>query len=401
MSTTSIRLKTMNKGTTIAFDNSAKVWKTRYSFVPTRYAYLDKKLLSCQGPRGFGYDDKPLVWRHDEPSVGINKFYGEQFKSSLKTSFNKDLSANKLYKSLSVEGTTNLKGGENRFLGNSTSQKSHLRDATVGKLKEKGGILYADLGRGVKNSNSNVGMIGVIRGVSRLFSSPENGPIHGYTYDPSLIKLDIDFLSSSFTSSSEFKILTRLDSPGQTSLGSGISDIGSASYDGLEVRFASPSNPDASPKGPNYLILKDLGYNEGGDLIADFNGDGEVGVADLLELLIEFGTLDAEGSPFDLDGDGSVSVQDLLLYLNNFGDSGDFAEPSDGYLSALNAAIVEAQTEGRTLFAIIATPNKINGRDPKGQYADLFLDLGVDGSEDFELDVLNLNYEHTRLDHSS
>lgn len=390
----------MNKGTTIAFDNSGKVWKTRYSFVPTRYAYLDKKLLSCQGPNT-GVIDGSLVWRHDEPTAEINKFYGEQFKSSLKTSFNKDLSANKLYKSLSIEGTTNLKGGENRFLGNSTSQKSNLRDAAVGKLNEKGGILYADLGRGVKNSNSNVGMIGVIRGVSRLFSSPENGLIHGYTYDPSLVKLDIDFLSSSFTSSSEFKILTRLDSLGQTSLGPGISDIGSASYDDLEVRFASPSNPDASPKGPNYLILKDLGYNEGGDLIGDFTGDGEVSSADLLELLGQFGNFDAAGSPFDLDGDGSVSVGDVLGFLQNFGDSGNFGEPSDGYLSALNAAIEQAQAEGKTLFAIIATPNKINGRDPKGQYADLFLDLGVDGSEDFELDVLNLNYEHTRLDHSS
>ena len=389
----------MNKGTTIAFDNTGKVWKTRYSFVPTRYAYLDKKLLSCSGPRGGGYDNKPLIWRHDEKTEKINNFYGEQFRSSLKTSFNKDLSANKLYKSLSLEGTTNLKGGANRFLANSTSQKSHLRDATVGKLKEKGGILYADLGRGRQNSNSKVEIVGTITGVSRLFSSPEDENIYGYSYDPSLIKLDVSFLSSSFSSSSEFKILIGVDEPGNSTLEGGFTNISGRSYDDLEAKFTSP--PSGASRGASYLILRDLTYTEGGEAFGDIDGDGEIGVSDLIELLGQFGDISNTDDLLsgDFNEDGVVNIADILMFLASFG-QGD-TPPNYGFLLALQTLITVAQAQNQALFAFIATPNEINGRDPKGHYADLFLDLGVQGTEDFELDILNLNYEHTRLDHSS
>ena len=72
-----------------------------------------------------------------------------------------------------------------------------------------------------------------------------------------------------------------------------------------------------------------------------------------------------------------------------------------GYANLLNQAISAMEANNNLVFAVIATPSEINGRDPKGQYADLVLNLGDTGVEDFELDVLNLNYEPTRLDHSS
>ena len=385
----------MNKGTTVAFDNTGKVWKTRYSFVPTRYAYLDKKLLSCQGYRGVAYDNSALVWRHDEKSEGINKFYGEQFRSSLKSSFNKDLSANKLYKSLSLEGTTNLKGGLNRFLANSTTQKSHLRDASVGKLKEKGGILYADLGRGAKNSSSNVGVVGTIKGATALFSSPSDEDKYGYSYDPSLIKLDVDFISSNFTSSSDFKILIGLDSPGRVSLQGQLAQVGGRSYDDITSELTSAGGV---AKGKDFLILKGLTAVTDVALSTDLDSDGVVATGDLLLFLSQFGTI-GDDLTADFNEDGAVTAGDLLVILSQFGQSNVVG--TEGTLIILNAIIEAAAANGETPFAFIATPNKINGRDPKGQYADLFLNLGVYGSEDFELDVLNLNYEHTRLDHSS
>ena len=67
----------------------------------------------------------------------------------------------------------------------------------------------------------------------------------------------------------------------------------------------------------------------------------------------------------------------------------------------LNSIIAASEATGNLVLAVMVTPNEVNGRDPKGQYADLFLNLGESGTEDFELDILNLNYEHTRLDHSS
>ena len=49
----------------------------------------------------------------------------------------------------------------------------------------------------------------------------------------------------------------------------------------------------------------------------DIDGDGQVGIPDLLLLLADFGTCD--GSPADLDGDTCVGVPDLLILLSNFG----------------------------------------------------------------------------------
>jgi len=386
----------MNKGKTIAFDNTGKVWKTRYSFVPTRYAYLDKKLLSCQGYRGEAYDNSALVWRHDDKHEGINKFYGEQFRSSLKSSFNKDLSANKLYKSLSLEGTSNLKGGINRFLANSTTQKSQLRDASVGKLKEKGGILYADLGRGAQNSSSNAGMIGTLKGATALFSDPSEADKYGYSYDPNLIKLDVDFLSPNFTSSSEFKILIGLDIPGRTTLQGVLAQVGVKSYEEISSELISAGG---MAKGKDFLILRGIAGTPNNQS-TDINGNGIVDVNDLIQLLAQFSNF-AEGLTADFNVDGTVSTMDLLQLLSAFGGPGDGTGGTEGTVAIINTIINSAATSGETPFAFIVTPNKINGRDPKGQYADLFLNLGVWGSEDFELDVLNLNYEHTRLDHSS
>lgn len=49
----------------------------------------------------------------------------------------------------------------------------------------------------------------------------------------------------------------------------------------------------------------------------DLNGDGDVGVADLLELLAAWGTNPC--GPPDFDGDGDVGVSDLLVLLANWG----------------------------------------------------------------------------------
>jgi hypothetical protein len=49
----------------------------------------------------------------------------------------------------------------------------------------------------------------------------------------------------------------------------------------------------------------------------DINGDGTVGVDDLLIMLSQWGS--CSGCSGDLDGNGYVGVDDLLLLLSNFG----------------------------------------------------------------------------------
>lgn len=394
----------MNQGKTIAFGNSSKVWKTRYSFVPTRYAYLDKKLLSCENYYDSGTQENVIAWRHDEKARPINNFYGKQYKSALHTSFNKDLSANKLYKSLSLEGTENVKGGDSLFLANSTSQPSQLRDASVGKLKEKGGILYADLGRGMKSTRSNIETVAIVRKATPLFLDEDDSPKYGYEYDPQLIKLEVDFISKNFNSSNEFKVLlnTSADEAEAAQV-----EVAPA-YNDINARFESPGG---FSKGSNFIIVKDTTNTVEETVITNFdtNNDGIVQTQDLLDFILSFGLVegDTEYNPLlDSNFNGIIDTDDLLAFTSSFGDTS--YEPITetnvvfgGYANLLNQAISAMEANNNLVFAVIATPSEINGRDPKGQYADLVLNLGDTGVEDFELDVLNLNYEPTRLDHSS
>ena len=188
------------------------------------------------------------------------------------------------------------------------------------------------------------------------------------------------------------KILIGLDSPGRVSLQGQLAQVGGRSYDDISSELTSAGGV---AKGKDFLILKGLGAVTEVNLLGDLDDSGQIGSGDLINLLSAYG---GDGAA-DFDNDGVVTAADLLIFLTQFGQSSVVG--TEGTLIILNAIIETAAANGETPFAFIATPNKINGRDPKGQYADLFLNLGVYGSEDFELDVLNLNYEHTRLDHSS
>ena len=50
---------------------------------------------------------------------------------------------------------------------------------------------------------------------------------------------------------------------------------------------------------------------------ADLDGDGSVGISDLLALLAAWGT--DPGGPPDLDDDGTVGINDLLILLGSWG----------------------------------------------------------------------------------
>ncbi len=64
---------------------------------------------------------------------------------------------------------------------------------------------------------------------------------------------------------------------------------------------------------------KDLSFTVGA-IPGDLNGDGVVGVADLLILLANWGPCaDCDDCPADLDGNCTVGVSDLLILLVNWG----------------------------------------------------------------------------------
>lgn len=328
----------MIKAKTIGFDNSGKIWKTRYSFTPTNYAYLDKKMFTCKN----GSMTDELAWIHDAKDQPINNFYSNQYHSSLTASFNKDLSANKIYKSLSLEGTQNLKGGVSKFLANNTSEKSQARNAAVGTLSEKGGILYAPLGRNPRITKSNLKVAGVITGIERLYPALQEdwneeirygvNPIVNGVYQSRDCLIKTNFINGFRPASSDYKVYPVKQAT--TFINDYLNAAGEGGYDNLFSLFSS--RPSTSGKIPDGLIASPQG-----------------------------------------DVDAVNAVFELIPVINN--------EISNGIV----------------YYAYVVTPNKINGGDPKGQYADIELVFGNTGTEDFELDILNLNYERTSLDHSS
>ncbi len=86
--------------------------------------------------------------------------------------------------------------------------------------------------------------------------------------------------------------------------------------DGLEYVDASETlyqidgrNALNTPQGTAKLVRS----------MGDINGDGVVGAADLLSLLVSWGPCETGCCPADLDGNGSVGASDLLTLLVNWG----------------------------------------------------------------------------------
>jgi hypothetical protein len=72
------------------------------------------------------------------------------------------------------------------------------------------------------------------------------------------------------------------------------------------------------------LLLGAFGPCEPGEICpADFDGDGAVGVTDLLALIGRFGPCPGSTCPWDVDGDGMVGPADLLAVLSHPGPCAD------------------------------------------------------------------------------
>lgn len=143
---------------TVAFDNKNGFWKSTYSYQTTCFSDVDDVMLSyrevipSQTPRSGVF-----IHRDESP---INTFFGEQQPSLIGVTFNDNVSSNKIYKTISIEGGNISEGTISIFTANSDSQNT--KTASIGTVKDKGGILYADINGIAKNSQANVEVLGVV-----------------------------------------------------------------------------------------------------------------------------------------------------------------------------------------------------------------------------------------------
>ena len=438
---------------TFAFKNNNKYWVTRYSFRPNNYSTLNRDFftpnLTLLPQEGVQNQYSLQLWRHNPDSVKCS-YYGQVHPSSISFTFNESVSTNKIYKNLSIEGSlSNDQITSVGFRANDTKNPTQLRPTNIFNFTEKGPSLHANIGRKTQVSRANVKPIGILRGAYQIYY-PEQQSLNLYSgksisdvindedslatleaagqgylanqYNASAsvdsaatsnrIFLHVDFFSNYQASSARTKYtldpsaaleqgvsFSNVSAPFQ-SYGFGIdnspnrvtlrkttkvwSDV--TAYTDTNIEASGPVSTSGKLSLDGLFVAVDPG-SQNVTSLADLNQDGEVTVGDLLEFLVAFGE-DVTDSAADLNNDGVVNVPDLLLLLSEYGGS---SNNISAYLAGINIA---ASASPITLYAV--TPGTVDGEAARGNYADVTVNL----NGDFELDIVNLDYEPTTLDHS-
>ena len=444
---------------TFAFKNNNKYWVTRYSFRPNNYSTLNRDFftpnLTLLPQEGVQNQYSLQLWRHNPDSVKCS-YYGQVHPSSISFTFNESVSTNKIYKNLSIEGSlSNDQITSVGFRANDTKNPTQLRPTNIFNFTEKGPSLHANIGRKTQVSRANVKPIGILRGAYQVYY-PENQGLmlytgkllsdvltdedslatleaagQGYLNNPGLynatldnnaaasnrIFLHVDFFSNYQTSSARTKytfdpsvaleqgsLMEGVNAPFQ-SYGFGIDNSPNrvtlrkttkvwsddTAYTDTNVEASGPPSTSGRLSLDGLFVAYSEVDSSSLPALADFNEDGFVTTQDLITLLGSFGSdvVDAATSQLDLNNDGEIGVGDLLIYLSAFGEQ----NPNNiaAYLAGINAAAFNSPI---TLYAV--TPGAIDGEAARGNYADVTVNL----NGNFELDVVNLDYEPTTLDHS-
>ena len=278
---------------------------------------IDQVSPTTSGPPVYGGQES-LLWRHDD-GVGFNSFYGDEpVASAIAVSFSDHPSVNKIYKAVSIEGTSNITGSS-IFQANSSSQASQLNASSVGPIVERGGINYAHIGRVVKQTTGDaLKLVGKIENITSLYDQDEQ-----YGYD-----------EAAFPTALYIEVYP---------LGGGIAFGG-----GNPVYELAVMTPDGVQ---NLLAENNI------DLLE--TPDNEINIIPLANNSAYILTYNPE----------QTSETAIVSIFNSFSDS---------------------------LYLIENSDVAINGDDPKGQYADMLISFG---SDDFEVFALNAEYEAYDLDH--
>lgn len=345
---------------TVAFDNKDRFWKTRYSFFSSCYGWINKLLTSfnrAEFLRENVDDPYDIVHLHDQTN-DYNNFHNKgPTGSAIQVSFNDKVSANKIFKSLSIEGTQNIDGNPGIFVVNSDNLPD--KQFSIGLVKDKGGILYMDLGQSQKNSSANVKCIGVINSISPIGT---DHPLYDdiLENDGSNIGKYFDF--------------------GITPL-----DLGASSKAKIVNGFYN---------GSLYFVQRITTYPNG---LQSLQYVGDYGGITSGKLASSWGEIVNDQNN---TGSYTFDMQDPTIDIPNYYNGSKILKMRSTVASNSVPTIYNTATtlnpEVYMLYQV--SMNNIYGDDPRGQYCELIVSLG---NKKFELYALNLNYEMTNLDHSS
>lgn len=335
---------------TFAFSNKGNYWKTRYSFLPCQYSTINKSLYSYPVTVDSGTDDsepKSIPYLH-QYGAQICRWYGTQSTSAVSFTFNDNVSANKVFRSLSIEGTNNLNPTALLSVNNSRDP-SQIKNTQAIRFNAKGGILYSGLSGSNQRTNKNVTTLGTIRRTDAI----------DYNSGRLILSLEMDWVRGA-----KAKIYNGLT---QTT------GLYTVNYNdaGAITKFTFPAPVGSPVSVANWQAGDSTIFNTAvGGFSTNFLGPNQFLVA------IDFNDIVAAG----FLGSIPANISDASSVLvGQAGDTWGFGPLGNGI----------------TLVAL--TPDDVNGAKPQGQYADLVVGLGTG---DYEVFAFNAYYEPNTLDHS-
>lgn len=150
---------------TIAFKNSSNEWVSRYSYTASCIGWIKDHMVTSP----VFTSSQQVLWKHDESAPNNCSFYGcDPVSPAVSFSFNSNPSANKIYKSFSIESPDLLITDSdtppiNTFIVNNGTRNSLLKRVVLNTIKSLGGILYGGVkGTDNQRSNSRVVPVGTI-----------------------------------------------------------------------------------------------------------------------------------------------------------------------------------------------------------------------------------------------
>ena len=139
---------------TIAYSTTGDYWKTRYSFAPSCYGYVDNRLITCTNQAG------NQAYLHTTSSDRCD-YYGSAYPIVLTFASNENPSANKFFKSLSIESDYDnwdcTISTYSDSIDMSERQLTFISGATFSKRE---GTSYVDIPRSSQGSTNNVKYVG-------------------------------------------------------------------------------------------------------------------------------------------------------------------------------------------------------------------------------------------------
>lgn len=372
--------------TTVAFDNTDRFWKTRYSFWSSCYGWLNNILTSGKNAQDLG-GQTDLVYKHNSSS-DLNDFHGNgSVASVVQVSFNDKVSANKIFKSISVEGTQNIENSISLVSVNSDNLP--VKSFNFGTVKDKGGILYADMGKNIFGSSANVKCLGVITGVRPI--------------NPGSAIVPDEFLPVGY----EHPLTDQISTADEAAF-----DLDR--YWAIKVQggdFTAQSKPSWREVGGETKYHGGLYFVKevGGDYVGDYGQISQNLLTGLYSLFRDKNDGSDVRFAADMQDIGRPSASDTFDIPNHYAGEKILYTRTD-FVSTNDQSFVETyfaddgsgngtfnyETKRYALYQV--SENAVFGDEPRGQYCDLTIALGA---EPFEMYALNLNYEPTNLDHSS